>query len=405
MSLTLVMFLVLMCSALLLRVATSFVRSRAKSLIVIDIIIIVFTFSMLSYFMQPVEGAYTDMDRISHEVDLIRNGQLGLILSRYSINPLSALYIGFAALLGDPNILRLMSCAIMLGCLLYIPYAEWDARRISQSSYILTSITTIAICSIPNMVYGVRQGPALAIAILGAYLILMRGKHTSGITALLIAVLFHFSTIIILIAVLVSYIKSRFAFGIFCFFALGYTFISYELAHFFSAMGIEYASQLLGKMNGYYSFGSNYSMYASEYSQLAGYMRLGSCIFLYLIYIFLRRHGNSNNFHYARYFLLLIFITIGSIPTSTPLRRFSTFALYASIPFIGYAYSHLLGRSRRATRMTSITTSASNPRYRYSRTIQYTLLLLLIGCLGVAMFYDWHTYNMFELSTQQYYYI
>ena len=150
-----------------------------------SLFIVIIMLSFMAYYLQPVTGAYTDLERITNEVRMISNGQSPEIAQRYALNPLSAVYIAFASLCHNANVLKFTSVLIMFSCLLYIPYAEWRDHRISRFSFILTTVTTMAISNFPSYVFGVRQGPACTLAVLAAYLYLVQngafyGANISG---------------------------------------------------------------------------------------------------------------------------------------------------------------------------------------------------------------------------------
>lgn len=138
--------------------------------------VIVLALSFLSYYLQPVAGFYSDLQRITNEVRMIQEGQYNVIAHRYALNPLSAAYIAIGALLNNVNALKFTSALIMFWSLLYIPYDEWKSNHISRQSFIATVLLTITISNFANYVFGVRQGPACALAIVGAYVFISKNK-------------------------------------------------------------------------------------------------------------------------------------------------------------------------------------------------------------------------------------
>lgn len=403
MSVSVMLLIILAFSCLLLYVSTSFEQRQARLMTSFSLVIVIIMLSFVAYYLQPITGAYTDLERITNEVRMISNGQFSEIVQRYALNPLSAVYIAFASLCHNVNVLKFTSALIMFSCLLYIPYAEWRDHRISRFSFIFTTITTIAISNFPSYVFGVRQGPACTLAILAAYLCLVQKKHKSSIILLITAVLLHFSTIIIAGALLVAHIRKQRTYLIVCALIIGYTVISYVVVSMLSATGLSFASSLLGKMNGYYMFGSNFTMFASSLSQMCAYCRFFVSIMLLMLYLHLYREDNVKNQPYTRFFIVLLMVLVGSIPTGTPFRRFSMFALYASIPILGYVLTKFLRNPRSRSVSSQRISTKEQTRNRKSVLLHYMLFIVMLACIGVSVFYDWHSFIYYYLSSNQFY--
>lgn len=162
------------------------------------------------------------------------------------LNPLSAVYIGFAACLNDVNILKFTSTLIFVGSLYVILYLEWSRRSISGQALAITAVLCAALINIPATASGVRQGPSSTLAILGAYLVLSR-KKSWGWLLLIIATLLHISSSVILILTLVVWINRRLLYILTSVCLLGYTVLSYGAVFILNAMGNPAAAQLWGK--------------------------------------------------------------------------------------------------------------------------------------------------------------
>lgn len=406
MSVALILSIVLVFGGILLYSSTAFARPQAQLVTIGALAVLILTLSFLSYYLQPVAGFYSDLQRITNEVRMIQQGQYAVIAHRYVLNPLSAPYIAIGALLNNINALKFTSALIMFWSLLYIPYDEWKNKQISRQSFIFTVLLTITISNFANYVFGVRQGPACALAIVGAYLFIARDKRNISIIILTIAILLHFSAIVIVFTIIVSKVRSSKLYIAICSISLLYTIISYVVIKALAATGNSFGSSLLGKMNGYYVFGTHFALYASTLSQTISYLRFLVCVMILALYLYLYRGAPKFHFAYIRFFIIMLAILVGSIPTGTPFRRFSMFALYASIPLIGYILTPLLGQRNTYANITPAVTSRQFTRVKAqtaSTFAHYFILLLLIVCIGTFVFYDWHSYSYFYVSTHQIY--
>lgn len=406
MSVALILSIILIFSCILLYSSTAFARSQSRMLTLSALAVIVLALSFLSYYLQPVAGFYSDLQRITNEVRMIQEGQYNVIAHRYALNPLSAAYIAIGALLNNVNALKFTSALIMFWSLLYIPYDEWKSNHISRQSFIATVLLTITISNFANYVFGVRQGPACALAIVGAYVFISKNKKKLSIIILTISVLLHFSTIIIVFAVIASRLKSNKFYITVCSISLFYTVISYIFVKALASTGNSLGASLLGKMNGYYVFGTHFTLYASTLSQTIAYLRLLVCVMILALYLYLYRGAPKFHSAYLRFFIIVLAILVGSIPTGTPFRRFSMFALYTSIPLIGYILTPLLGQRNTYTYVAPAMTSRQPIREKTQTAsvfAHYFILLLLIVCIGTFVFYDWHSYSYFYISNHQIY--
>ena len=213
----------------------------------------------------------------------------------------------------------------------------------------------------------------------------------------------HFSTIIIAGALLVTHIRKQQTYLIICALIIGYTVISYAVVSMLSTTGLSFASSLLGKMNGYYVFGSNFTMFASSLSQMCAYCRFFVSIMLLMLYLHLYREDNVKNQPYTRFFIVLLMVLVGSIPTGTPFRRFSMFALYASIPILGYVLTKFLRNPRSRSVSPQRISAKEQTRDRESVFLHYMLFIVMLACIGVSVFYDWHSFIYYYLSSNQFY--
>lgn len=359
--------------------------------------------SFFAYFLQPIAGSYTDLERIVEEIHLIQSGDLQQIIKAYSLNPLSWVYLWLVSLTGNVNLLKLISSFIIFLSISIIAYIEWASERLSNAGFILTILFYISCLNFPASVFGVRQGPSTALAILGAYLALVWTRKCGWII-MLVALLLHFGSIVILFAAIISTIKNRKIYISAFVLLLCYPAISYIGASQLATRGFSFATDLLSKMNGYYSFGDNYALFASQLSQFASIVRLCICV---VILLFALRYGCRKDSSYASYTLfdiLLIALCFGSFATSTPLRRFATTALYASLPLFAYAVSRFMRISAASsiseTTMANIKQRHENGTFTY---VYYALFLFLLCLCGFSLFYDWHSFENYYISTTQIY--
>ena len=113
MSVALILSIILIFSCILLYSSTAFARSQSRMLTLSALAVIVLALSFLSYYLQPVAGFYSDLQRITNEVRMIQEGQYNVIAHRYALNPLSAANIAIGALLNKVNELKYTSALIM----------------------------------------------------------------------------------------------------------------------------------------------------------------------------------------------------------------------------------------------------------------------------------------------------
>lgn len=359
--------------------------------------------SVTMYFIQPVPGSHTDLARIAKEMHRIQNGMFQEILADYVLNPLSAVYIGFAACLNDVNILKFTSTLIFVGSLYVILYLEWSRRSISGQALAITAVLCAALINIPATASGVRQGPSSTLAILGAYLVLSR-KKSWGWLLLIIATLLHISSSVILILTLVVWINRRLLYILTSVCLLGYTVLSYGAVFILNAMGNPAAAQLWGKMRMYYVFGSYFQLFASPLAQIVSVAKFFICLAIFLLVRIMQRKDIEFDSRYVLFYMLMLMVCIGSLLTGTPFRRFVAISLFAAMPLLGYVLTYLLSGRRAASVIDrsgemELRTVGEARRLALFRIVFW----LMVAAMGLTMVYDWHTFVRLYLSAHQVY--
>lgn len=358
--------------------------------------VVVVALSAVAYYLQPIEGYYTDFERIAGEVQVISDGGFSKIAAAYSaLNPLSVYYVAIGSLFHDPNVLKALSALLMYGCFMAIPFLEWIHGKINRATLIVLECFILLIVQGPALITGIRQGPAFAIATLGIYLALIDKKTVCGFSLIILATLFHFSAGIVLAAALFSYIKSRKLQLIAYIIVATYTLWSYAIVLVLSKLHINALNLLMQKMNGYYIFGTNFELFAIMRIHLVQVVvvAMSMCVML-LVYMYPTREDSDKVLYKSAYMLILCFC-IGSLLTSTPLRRFSNLSLYLIIPLLGPIIQQYF---RRPQQELSI-----EPRSRESAiSIQLVILFVFCVTLLVAM-NNYVNYDNYYVSLQQVY--
>ena len=403
MDLIITVLLILGVGFAVLRATTSIPSQRGRRLTAWALTAQCLLLSVTMYFIQPVPGAHTDLARIAKEMHRIQNGMFQEILADYVLNPLSAVYIGFAACLNDVNILKFTSTLIFVGSLYVILYLEWSRRSISGQALAITAVLCAALINIPATASGVRQGPSSTLAILGAYLVLSR-KKSWGWLLLIIATLLHISSSVILILTLVVWVNKRLLYILASVCLLGYTVLSYGAVFVLNAMGNPAAAQLWGKMRMYYVFGSYFQLFASPLAQTVSVAKFFICLAIYFLVRYMQRKDVKFDSRYVLFYMLMLMVCIGSLLTGTPFRRFVAISLFAAMPLLGYVLTYLLSGRRAASVIDrsgemELRTVGEARRLALFRIVFW----LMVAAMGLTMVYDWHTFVRLYLSAHQVY--
>ena len=403
MSLSSALVLILLVGLVLLLFATSVPKQAGRLLTILILGLICTATSTLMYYIQPAPGSYMDLERITDEMHQIQGGKFSQVAEAYSLNPLSTIYIAFAAELNNVNILKFISAFVFVGSFFALLYLEWYRHAISSLALCITAVLCVALINLPLTVAGVRWGPASALAILGAYLRIMYRRKV-GWVFLIIATLLHFSSVFIVLMTVCALFMKRTLYKLFSILIVCYTFISYAVVQVAASTGNSAMKLMLLKMNGYYAFGSDFTLFASGLSQLVSFMKLFICISIYILIFYIRGKNLMCKSIYVKYFTLLLLVCIGSIPTGTPFRRFVAIALYASFPLLGWLITYLLN-SVHASKSCVVVNEDGGMGHAsiQNKYIFYILFTLLITAISLSIFYDWHSYTLMYLSTKQVY--
>lgn len=284
--------------------------------------------SIVAYGITPPSDYYVDFDRIKGEIDLIQTEGINSLKEIYSTSPLSVYLLYSGYLLGDINVIKFISSFIMYSCLFYIAFKEWESNKYSSITFLVSILYILSTVNLPGLVLGVRQGPALSLAALGAYVGLSENKRLLGFLTIIISSLLHISCILVIIAFLISVIKNRRIRHVLEILIFAYTIISFYIASIFS--NNDFFGSMLSKMNSYYIFGDNYDLFTTPFNQIFSIIIILSLSTLFLI---CKNLYITKNDYYIFYFVILLFC-IGSLATSTPLRRYTLLAQLAAIPYI-----------------------------------------------------------------------
>lgn len=353
-------------------------------------ILLVLGLSIVAYGIQPVPGYTVDFERISNELYQIKIGEFDEVKLSYSLNPLSAYYIYIGYIFNNVNIIKFFSALIMYGALLYIPFSEWNNNKINSTSFSLTVLFILATTDCPGLVLGVRQGPAFALSALGAYLILIKKRYISGLIISIVSVFLHISCLVPLLAIIVALISNRRIRNLLYCVTVLYSFLTYNFSQMLSAN--PFAQSLLQKMNMYYAFGDSYTLATSTRLQVVAILMAICCPTFYAISKYYR---NNTKYYisYNRFYLVIIFFILGSIVTSTPLRRYVLLAWFTCVPLFGGIVQKFLPERHLITNSRN-TDSSLIPTYPKHAT--YAAYTAFIYCACIIFFVALIRFNSYK---------
>lgn len=398
----------------LLTVTTSFTSERARSLSAAVLVLFTLGMAVLAYYVQPVPGSYTDLERMATEVQLVEDHGVSQIADLYTLNPLATVLIAIAAGFHDVNVLKAISAFLLYGALFLVIYCEWARKRVSRGIFLFMFVFVMVIVNMPGVIFGVRQGASFAMAIAGAYLWLRNRQPIAGCAIIIVATLLHFSSTVVLAAVLLSKITNAVISRIIYFCIALYPLLTYVPVWLLANIGGGSAIQLLlSKMNGYYMFGSNFELFASPLAQATSALRLCLCIgIVLLVRYYARFNVQQTSQHYCRFFMIIMLVCVGSALAGTPFRRFTTLAWYAAIPLVAWVIQGLLDRNpsdqgttlqrRSNSRIFAMYVTDLHEQVMYSRVL-YITFACIVFALAFTFVYDWHTFTRFYVSVQQVY--
>lgn len=406
--------LMLVLGTCLLTVTTSFMFERARSLSAVVLLLFTLGMAVMAYYVQPVPGSYTDLERIATEVHLVEEHGVSQIADLYALNPLSTVLIAIAAGFHDVNLLKAISAFLLYGALFLVIYCEWAKKHISRGIFLFMFVFVMIIVNMPGVVFGVRQGASFAMAIAGAYLWLRNRQPIAGCVIIVAATLLHFSSVVVLAAVLLSRITRTGILRVIYFCIALYPLLTYVPVWVLAKIGAGSAVQiLLSKMNGYYMFGSNFELFASPLAQATAALRLCMCIGIVLLARYYARFNVQQTAQrYCRFFIIIMLVCVGSALTGTPFRRFTSLAWYVALPLVAWVMQGLIERNQVNQRIglqsqsnsSSFSVRVSNlyDQFIYSRVL-YMIFICILFALVVMSVYDWHSFTRFYISAQQVY--
>lgn len=282
---------------------------------------------------------YSDFVRITQEIEIAKVYGIKSLFDIYASSPASAIILYAGVLFNNPRIVLVISTVVGTYPYFVIFLKQYQKKIISKTGILYISVLYLLCLSLTSDVFNVRQYISFSLMVLGVYVKTEFGRKY-GVIYIIISCLVHFGAIPLAICYMCSSVD-KWKKNIIYVLLMFYTFLSTNFIATFQNSHIPFLRQIGNRMSGYYVDSSGFVGYVSDtQSQLFAYIKLfiALCVLIW-VSVLKREMKVKFNQQYLNFIYCVVFLCIGSIPTGTPMRRYTVFLMLSIYPLLGICFS------------------------------------------------------------------
>ncbi|MFT8532035.1 EpsG family protein [Bifidobacterium aquikefiri] len=391
---------------------TMHIQGRRQGL-VIQLSLVLFVL-IITYVASQIQfSGYADVIRMHDEMLYAQTYGFTYLLKEYLINPGSAVLLYLVSPSGSSAILQAFAAFVFFTALSYIFFITYKTLNFPVLPFLVTCWLAISSFGFSGMVGGVRNFPAMGLSSAAILSMTLIKKNKTIFPALLCCVaagLFHVGAWVQVILFILSRVKKakiRVCIN-----------ITLSLYGFFAVFGAAFAMKFLpgknfwsgiySKVNGYFISGSSFDVYSSVNRMLLMYFEFILIIAALLIYVRNSKKNNSvykvsNTYAsrialpkaYTSYLITYVCFCIGSIPSGTPFRRYTSLLVFNAIPLVTIVISQIfyepaINHSYASEPFSPIYTNLYRWKVKKFSIQHISALLIILLVLIVFTYNVWH---------------
>lgn len=328
--------------------------------------------SICAYHVSPNPGVYSDMHRISDEIQFAHMHGLTTLFERYSINPLSAaiLSIGYFT---NYRVVQFLAALIFYSVLFFAVGVIKNSFQLSDSIVLWITIGLFLANDYIGITQNIRLKVGVSFLALGLICYFVWRKSIISIILCTISILIHISLLLpvcLLILAHVTQPKYRKVVACVLLFCI---FITPYIVAFLSQFRLPVISQLLSKLYSYVpilGYVSDSSFASNQHLIIWFFYYL--FIFAALSIVLIYKHSNfiSESSEYYSFAIFLISISLGLSSVFEALVRYGIIVFCLSLPLFGITYNHFF-----------------NMQMNVSNTLNYRTCKKMIIFISISIFY------------------